>query len=809
MKRLTRLFVFSTIVCFALTGRAIESNTISHSVSFDIDKLSLKTIEVEGTTYTELFWEGMHNQGKPGFPSLPTHSFNVSVPSDATDFSVSIMTNGSKVLNLPSLPYPTQYPALASLDYDKPPFVHLLSSSEYTSIVASTIVGEVTEVATIGGFNKTVSITVNPILWNANNQCIEILTDITINLSWNTDSEECKKLIVPRFQPVIDNAMEQTREIVINPEDVESNCSHLLKSRVIAQSESSNEYIPYIIVTTKDLESSLERLAALRRLRGFQTKIFCIEDILVDSRFAEGDFISGLNDDAGKLRSFLKYTYTKFGTQYVLLAGEYPKIPGRWAYYEREGYISDLYFRDLTTSWPVENNGFTDPDNLSGIGNDLHLGRINVSTTTELNNYIDKLIQYEFNIKNIDLSYLDHAFVLCGHDQYMTSVYQDYSLQDYSDNFKYLKHMFVPEEGIIYGHEAVESMRTDYWGYIDWRCHGHYGGVGTSVNPDGGCYGINALDADKAEFLEEDLNGLDTWANKDHPCWTLSMSCTTAQIGKVAMENKTYSFAESFLLGKNYGGITFIGNTGPGYTYYSSILIKNIFSQAINRYYSGIYLPLSSIILNEGIANSSSNVDSNHVKATIGLFGDPLVPLWMKQPMNSNVSGRFNPISLTETDFIHFSKHFLSDNSVTSGIGSIGNYTTINETLNHTLINSRSDMIPYIYPTNVSGLTISDDQYWFTGKLRFSSEQTKNTNILNEGVNLTIEALDEVTLEGEIELKSDSKIKIISYRPVSINKCELKGIGTINIDASGNVTIGNGTTIPKGISLTISKPVKK
>ena len=786
---------------------ASDGNMFSHTLSFDISQLNLRQTEIDGTQYTEVTWGKLHNGGEPGFPSLPAKSFNVSVPADATDFLVEVTVNKIESISLPSPPLPAQYPALASIEYENPPFIHLLSSSERLKTFQGQHRGEINGIGTVGGFNKIVSLTALPILWNENENSIEVATEMTIKLSWSTNPTELDNLVLPGFKETMDDAVKTACESVVNPQDVVSNYSSILKLPTMAKAASSNEYLPYIIVTTKELASSLERLAAFRRLRGFQTKIFCIEDILTDSKFASGDVISGLNDDAGKLRAFIKYAYSSFGTQYVLLAGEYPKIPGRWADYSNEEYISDLYFRDITTLWRLESSGFNNPEKLKGIGSDINIGRLNLSTPEEFTNYFNKLIQYEFNIHNINLSYLNNAFVLYSYDNRINSKFEELSLMDYTSNFVYLKQMRVHEEGITYGSEAVESMKTDFWGFIDWRTHGHYGGVGTTSIKDQIFYGINALDSDKASFVEEKFNGLDNWENKNHPCWTLSMSCTTAQIGKDAMKKNTYSFAESFLLGKDYGGIVFIGDTGPGLISGSSRLVKHIFQHAIQHYTSGINLPLSSLILNKGIFSCPyESYGDNHVKATIGLFGDPLVPLWMKQPMKSSTNGVFNPPSLAIKESVNYAKCFLSDNSTENGVGIIGDFKDINETENYTLINSRTDILPFIHPIKISGLTVNQDRYWFMGKVRFASSGSQNSIKINNGKKVTIEAMDEVELGGNILLETGSQLNISSYRPLSMNDCKFKDKGNIILDASSKVVIGNGTEIPLGFSLTVSKP---
>lgn len=469
MKRLINFIIIAIVAFFSGTGMAADGNMFSHTLSFDLSQLNLLQTEIDGIQYTELAWGELNNQGEPGFPSLPVQSFNVSVPADATDFLVEVTANKTESISLPSPPFPAQYPALASIEYENPPFIHLLSSSERLKTSQGQNRGEINGIGTVGGFNKIVSLTALPILWNENENNIEVATEMTIKLSWSTNPTELDNLVLPGFKETMDDAVKTACESVVNPQDVVSNYSSILKLPTMAKAASSNEYIPYIIVTTKELASSLERLAAFRRLRGFQTKIFCIEDILTDSKFASGDIISGLNDDAGKLRAFIKYAYSSFGTQYVLLAGEYPKIPGRWLNGMKEKYISDQYFRDLTTSWAPPASGILFYYNLNAVNQDISVGRISLNNDEELDNYFSKLIQYEYNLKDIDLSYLGNAFVMCCSDQRMYQTFNNYSLTSYQECFTKLHQLLIPEstERVVTGNEAVNEMSSDHWGFVD------------------------------------------------------------------------------------------------------------------------------------------------------------------------------------------------------------------------------------------------------------------------------------------------------------------------------------------------------
>lgn len=66
---------------------------------------------------------------------------------------------------------------------------------------------------------------------------------------------------------------------------------------------------------------------AWKKRKGISIDLVTIEDI---KNAYTGDLISGINDDAGKLRQFLSDAYQN-GCEYVLLGGDINILPIRYA----------------------------------------------------------------------------------------------------------------------------------------------------------------------------------------------------------------------------------------------------------------------------------------------------------------------------------------------------------------------------------------------------------------------------------------------------------------------------------------------
>lgn len=118
----------------------------------------------------------------------------------------------------------------------------------------------------------------------------------------------------------------------------------------------------YCVITSRELAPAFERLVAWKRQKGYKAGIVCMEDILASSLFQNGDTVSGINDDAGKLRQYLNYAFENCGTEYVLLGGKEPHVPIRKAYissgivFSLYNMPTDMYFAELNSNWDSNHN---------------------------------------------------------------------------------------------------------------------------------------------------------------------------------------------------------------------------------------------------------------------------------------------------------------------------------------------------------------------------------------------------------------------------------------------------------------------
>ena len=167
----------------------------------------------------------------------------------------------------------------------------------------------------------------------------------------------------------------------------------------------------YVIVTSEALAPAFEALVDWKRRKGLDAGIVTMEYIRENYN---GDEISGIYDDAGKLRQFLYESYLR-GTVYVLLGGDKDVVPIRYGYDYGDMIPTDLYFADFNGNWNFDDDeiyGETNQDDIDYM-QEVYIGRILCSNTHEVKNWVDKAMIYEKNPGLGDFSYLKKSFIIC------------------------------------------------------------------------------------------------------------------------------------------------------------------------------------------------------------------------------------------------------------------------------------------------------------------------------------------------------------------------------------------------------------
>ena len=420
---------------FALSISAVNAQ-ISYTATFDQHLLTTDTVSENGDSYLRLRYPDLWTQSAAGMPELPVHYLRFSVPCDATDFTVSV-TGETTTATRYTLPvYPTQPPIPSDRNTSEQLFVSpdstVYSNNRYWPAVPVQVVDE----GFLDGDNHIVTVAVWPISYAPTDGEILFRNSVTVRLDYsvkNAGSENPSRLrAISRIATGRNNVRwgrEEAKRIVVNPAQIDGFAPATATRSASPRTVTTLPDFEYTVVTNRELAPAFDRLIGWKRQKGYSAGVVCIEDILACPDFQGGDLVSNIDDDAGKLRAYLKYTYDSGSLRYALLAGDYTVLPIRYGCgdhnYSSTKIVSnnskiptDIYFSDFNGNWNKDGDdhyGESTHDKVDFYP-EIFVGRLLCTSRQEIANYTEKLIRYERNPGNGDYSYLQKAFY-CQSDQ--------------------------------------------------------------------------------------------------------------------------------------------------------------------------------------------------------------------------------------------------------------------------------------------------------------------------------------------------------------------------------------------------------
>jgi len=199
-------------------------------------------------------------------------------------------------------------------------------------------------------------------------------------------------------------ADKQARRLFVNYRDVEASYQPVVTGR-----EPAKDSYDYVIITPESLYPAVAAsdFISWKESLGHEVVVVLITGAKITR--APG------RDLSEQIRNFLRDNYLDWGTEHVLLVGDYLDVPMRYCYPEPGNHLNeagnvnsysgevptDHYFADLSLpdslSWDSDRDGFygewgeDDPDLLA----DVYVGRIPSSDPTRITYTLNKLVRFE------------------------------------------------------------------------------------------------------------------------------------------------------------------------------------------------------------------------------------------------------------------------------------------------------------------------------------------------------------------------------------------------------------------------------
>lgn len=830
--RFRRIAVSLSCLCLAQFLNA----QLTHTVTFDRTLLSIDTTVVDSVSYLKIKYLDLWGEGSIGSPELPVHYLRFSVPYNATDFTVTV-TGQNAVTEQYSLPvYPVQPPIPSDLDASEQPFVApdsaIYGSTQYSPATPAQVADE----GFLDGDNHIVTIAVWPISYAPANGEILFRNSVTIRLDYTVENGDTPPVttqaptlrsITRRYSQRVHRwGREQTKLMVVNPSQVDAFAPISIARAAVPLNEAT--VLPsyeYTVVTNRELAPAFDRLLGWKRQKGLSAGVVCIEDILACQEFQQGDTLSHINDDAGKLRAYLEHAYKLGSLQYALLAGDYTVLPIRYGcgdrYYSSTQIISndnkiptDIYFSDFNGNWNKDGDAHYGEPTQDKVDfyPEIFVGRLLCTTRQEIANYTEKLLRYERNPGNGDYSYLQKAFYhQCDHLQFVheadsaasnfSSVFPQYIIFNEKPSYDAENPTFPS------GSEVITEMNKRY-GFFSWHGHGNPGGIGTKShkNHEAPCWGILAIQGIICHHVFEESNGLNNLTNQDYPAIAYSTACTVTPFDIYADYDIKYNIGSSFTVAGLYGGPAFLGNTRSGF--YGSRASEILEEGFIHHIKSGKYC----IGIAEALSKSDTNLPPSYsykIKLTHSLIGCPEFSMW------TDIPSTYSDISVTRTDHsITVSGAGIAGSKVaiTSGVNqqpevkeaTSTNITFANASPNSIVTVYKSNAIPYVAPLYLQNDTLDASQYFQVNDIHIGkavdTNRTEGNVVIESGV-LTFESNGDVWIGDGLIIKGGATLIIKNTGKAILSGGLVEGGGTLRIEAGEEIEIQPGFEAKAGANV--------
>jgi hypothetical protein len=292
----------------------------------------------------------------------------------------------------------------------------------------------------------------------------------------------------------------------------------------------------YIIITNDTMQSTFQALAAHKANYVNGANVYTVN--WISSNYSGAD-------TQMKMRNFIIDKYTNNSTKYVLLGGDVSAVPYRGFYVSTGGYLdsdmlADMYFGYLDGTHNADGDSYYGETN-DGVdfGAEVAVGRAPCETVTEAQNFVDKVISYEYADKPKRVL-LHQSRVQTGNNpdsRCLAFNCDNYIPSDYTIDYLF------EEDGTV-----SKSVWISHWAQNPLAV-AHIGHGNTNV------YYLNYEVGGTVSWYSSDVANM---TNTFWP-WTTSVACITGQI------EANDCLAEAYVKDANHGAIAAIYNDNYGW----------------------------------------------------------------------------------------------------------------------------------------------------------------------------------------------------------------------------------------------------
>jgi len=308
--------------------------------------------DVEGTVYQYLHIDGFGKLGAVGKPALPMRHYTVALPIGA-DIRIEILESEAESVH-GYLIHPAFEPALDTAGAPDPEFeidedFYRLDENYPQAPVQVVAINELRGISLV-------QVQVCPVQYNPARKQLTVYSRLKFRVEFVGGTALDPAANTPHFYQILNN-------VVINSEIIPL-------AEVGIQDSVENGRSDIIVITHSDYLTAANALAEWKRMMGYDV------EVVSQSSWTTAQVKSAIHD---------RYAAWSPKPDYFVIIGDHGDVPAEdfdiFLSPDTIYYVSDLYYACM--------------DGSSDFYPDMAYGRISVSSSTEANNVIDKIIDYE------------------------------------------------------------------------------------------------------------------------------------------------------------------------------------------------------------------------------------------------------------------------------------------------------------------------------------------------------------------------------------------------------------------------------
>ena len=484
----------------------------SWCINYSVNELVLEEVENESGLFYRVTIPGHTPTYDAGDPEVPVLSQMVTIPEGA-DVRIKISEVKTVRLhpssqNIRGIIYPSQESESKSLMQRRKEFVINRESYNSTQLLSLDTV----KIESIGQFRGTriSNITIYPVRYNPKTNSIEVITSMKIEIT--------------NVSPINSESLQNANTFALG-QITTSNLKDMGRGF-------SDKPIGMVILTDTVFKDHLTPFIKWKRQKGFNVTV------LYRGKNYAGESYS-------EIKSTLETIY-KLSPQppdYLLIIGDVEKIPTQTIRYGSVDVVTDLYYGEFS------GNGDYIPE--------MFIGRLPVSNTAQLDNVINKIIQYEKFQFAPNANFYSRALITAGNDPYNYNTMNGhifYAVNNYLNNSNNLTgySFSYPQSSNPDVADLIRNYTREGLSFINYTGHGEIDG-----------------------WVEPNLRSgdLDTVSNTGMYPFIISNACKTSNFSSAS------AFGNKMVLSLNKGAIGFIGGSEDTYwneDYYWAVGAGNI-----------------------------------------------------------------------------------------------------------------------------------------------------------------------------------------------------------------------------------------